>query len=325
MGKNEGERVKTLKTYEMFKKEYKYFQTPKCLPKCYNSSILEMKRRNKYNKFFKYTVEKLKNLWEYENNKRNEFVNKNGLYIPKSLLPQLANKAPFIQITPKNFEIESYPDKLLMENDKYINGIDSKVYYFEKVFADIVKKSQRNSSLDKKNNDILKLKNEMKNLKLQHEEEMMKILVPYKQEINKLIHSNNQIQEKFTQISNEKLSEKNDKLSKILKELENLQKEHSECPDIKTVNKKIEALKKRNTELAQQHIELKKTLNTRNKEFEELKSIENNRNIEDSENNKTELDAERINSLMKEALVNLKIKAEVPNDSTFFEHAFKAL
>ena len=70
IGKNEGERIKTLKSYEMFKKEYKYFQTPKCLPKCYSESIIEMNRRIKFKKFFNFAVEKLKSLIEYENKKR---------------------------------------------------------------------------------------------------------------------------------------------------------------------------------------------------------------------------------------------------------------
>lgn len=62
IGKNEGERIKTLKMYEMFKKEYKYFQTPKNLPKCYKESIIEVKRRMKYKRFLDYTLEKLKAL-----------------------------------------------------------------------------------------------------------------------------------------------------------------------------------------------------------------------------------------------------------------------
>lgn len=144
IGKNEGERIKTLKTYEMFKKEYKYFQTPKCLPKCYEESILEMKRREKYNRFFKYNLEKLKAIWEYENKKRDEFLNRNGLYIPKRLLPQLGKKAPFFNISLKEFDTEECPQGILGEQDKLINGIESKVYYFEKVYADIVRKIKKN-------------------------------------------------------------------------------------------------------------------------------------------------------------------------------------
>lgn len=124
IGKNEGERIKTLKTYEMFKKEYKFFQTPKYLPKCYNESIFEMKRRIKFRKFIKYAVDKLRSLCEYENKKRDDFLKKNGLYIPKSMLPQLGDQAPMLKCFPKEMEAEEYPDNLLTDHDKKINGID---------------------------------------------------------------------------------------------------------------------------------------------------------------------------------------------------------
>ncbi len=103
-----------------------------------------MKRRDKYNIFFKYTLEKLKQIWEYENKKRDEFLNRNGLYIPKSFLPQLGNKAPFFRLSQKDFEQDDCPEGFITEQDKYINGIDSKVYYFEKVYSDLVKKIKKN-------------------------------------------------------------------------------------------------------------------------------------------------------------------------------------
>jgi len=95
--KNEGERVKTLKSYEIFKREYRFFQTPKFLPRCYHESIYEIKRRIKFKKFLSYSLEKLRTLCEFENTKRRTFIDRNGLYMPKDLIPQLSFQAPFIK------------------------------------------------------------------------------------------------------------------------------------------------------------------------------------------------------------------------------------
>jgi len=305
LGKNEGERIKTLKTYEMFKKEYKYFQTPKCLPKCYEQSIIEMKRRNKYNRFLKYTIQKLKALWEYENNKRDEFLTKNGLYIPKSLMPQLGNKAPFLKLISQDIDDNEYPDKLLTENDKFVNGIDSKVYYFEKVFADISKSIKKGPSQERRNIEVSKLKAEIKNIKEQHESEIIDLLKPYKQEINDLMTQIKEFDKKVEDTSI--IQVEKEKLDEVTKELDKLKKEHEECSINKEISLKLETLKRRNADLAHKQDTLLKENSVKSKELKE-----------------NSVSIEHINSLMKEAMVKLNINVEVPEDASFFENAFKA-
>lgn len=274
----------------MFKKEYKYFQTPKCLPKCYNESIIEMKRRIKFKKFFNFAVDKLKSLIEYENKKRDEFLKKNGLYIPKSMIPQLGNKAPFIKLVPKELYSEEYPEELLSDTDKLINGVDCKVYYFEKVFSDILKKVKGVDTKAKTDNDSSSLKEEIRTLKEQHEQEMMKLLEPYKQEISALMTDK--------KLTEDKIKEFEDAKSK----LEEIESEHSKC---ELLNQKIDTLKRRNKELAeQQDSKVRDYASTNERHEATLKSI---------------------NELTKEAVIKLGIKVSITDDDRFFEDAFKQI
>lgn len=274
----------------MFKKEYKYFQTPKCLPKCYNESIIEMKRRIKFKKFFNFAVDKLKSLIEYENKKRDEFLKKNGLYIPKSMIPQLGNKAPFIKLVPKELYSEEYPEELLSDTDKLINGVDCKVYYFEKVFSDILKKVKGVDTKAKTDHDSSSLKEEIRTLKEQHEQEMMKLLEPYKQEISALMTDK--------KLTEDKIKEFEDAKSK----LEEIESEHSKC---ELLNQKIDTLKRRNKELAeQQDSKVRDYASTNERHEATLKSI---------------------NELTKEAVIKLGIKVSITDDDRFFEDAFKQI
>lgn len=274
----------------MFKKEYKYFQTPKCLPKCYNESIIEMKRRIKFKKFFNFAVDKLKSLIEYENKKRDEFLKKNGLYIPKSMIPQLGNKAPLIKLIPKEIYSEEYPDELLSDADKFINGVDCKVYYFEKVFSDILKKVKVNDTKSKADIDSGSIKEDIKKLKEQHEQEMINLLEPYKQEISTLMTDKKLIEDKIKDLENAK------------SKLEELETEHSKCD---LLSQKIDTLKRRNKELAeQQDSKIRDYASTNDKHETTLKSI---------------------NELTKEAVLKLGIKVSITEDDRFFEDAFKQI
>jgi DNA-binding transcriptional MerR regulator len=237
LGKNEGERIKTLKMYEMFKKEYKFFQTPKQLPKCYNESILEMKRRIKFQKFMGYALGKLRSLCEYENKKRDEFLEKNGLYMSKEMIPQLGNKAPLIKWLPNEFSSDEYPESLLTENDKKIAGIDCEVYYFQKVFSDMVKNCEftiasSNKLLDREVEEYRKKIKEMKN---QHEADLIKLLEPYKQETQSLTQEKNQIHTLLDEIKSS--------YEKLQKEANLFKEQHQECGDFKVLQERFEALK----------------------------------------------------------------------------------
>ncbi|CAI2360852.1 unnamed protein product [Moneuplotes crassus] len=303
IGINEGERIKTLKNYEGFKKEYKYFQIPKCLPKCYNESIMEIKRRDKYNKFFKYILDKLKAIWEYENKKRDQFLNKNGLYIPKRLLPQLGNKAPFFRMNIKEIDLDECPQGLILEQDKYINGVDSKVYYFEKVFADLMKKMEKSSKhLNPKtpylSSEVAKLKAEIKAINASHEKDLLKITKPYKEEICNLTVELQELKQKDQE-----------RTQNVLKDAE----------------QKIIALKTQNADLSNQHMELKNQLSLQIQEKSQILQKNEIMKLEIEQLNTTKIDTERLNQLMSEAITNLKIPVELPADETFFESGFKQL
>ena len=145
--KNEEERIKTLKMYEMFKRELIVFQIPNKLPKCYYESIAEIKRRVRFKKFFTLIIDKLKSVCDYENEKRKVFIEKNGLYIPKSMFPELSNQAPTIRVFPKELSKDEFPDTILDKNDKFINGVDSNLFYFQNLFSDMIQ------SIDTKESD----------------------------------------------------------------------------------------------------------------------------------------------------------------------------
>jgi DNA repair exonuclease SbcCD ATPase subunit len=223
-------------------------------------------------------------------NKRDEFLKKNGLYIPKSMIPQLGNKAPYIKLVPKEIYSEEYPDELLSENDKVINGVDCKVYYFEKIFSDILKKVKGIDSKARGDNDGIRLKAEIKKLKELHEEEMINLLEPYKQEISSLVTDKKQIDDKIKD------------LEQAHSEHQDLQTEHSKCD---LLSQKIETLKRRNKELADQSDSKLRDYATKNQQHETtLKSI---------------------NELTKDAVIKLGIKVSVTEDDRFFEDAFKQI
>mmetsp|Transcript_17764 Transcript_17764/g.15683 ORF Transcript_17764/g.15683 Transcript_17764/m.15683 type:complete len:132 (+) Transcript_17764:624-1019(+) len=115
-------------------------------------------------------------------NKRDDFVNKNGLYIPKDLLPQLGDKASLLKMVDK--AQDQREEKMLQDADRYINGIDSNVYYFEKVFQDITKNIIKDNG---RSMEVNKLKNEARVVRDQHEKEIIKLLNPYKDEIQNLV------------------------------------------------------------------------------------------------------------------------------------------
>jgi len=297
IGKNEGERIKTLKMFEMFKKEYKYFQTPKQLPKWYSESILEMKRRAKFKKFMTYTLDKLKALCQYENKKRDEFLEKNGLYMSKEMIPQLSHKAPLLKCVPKEFSSEEYPDGLLSENEK-IAGVDCKTYYFHKVFSDIFK-NESNQIIEREKKLLKELdeqKHSIRQIKDQHENEIIQLLAPYKSETRTLLERNN--------VANSTIETMQAQISKFDEDSANI-KNASAVEESNSQQQKIDALKKRNKELAEE-------------QDSKLRSyIHKNESLEQT--------IEGVNQRMKEALVRLNLNVDVGDDARFFESAFKEL
>ena len=62
---------------------------PSILPKAYEASLSEMKRRTAFRKGLDFQVGKLKKVIEIEKEKRNYFVNAHVQYLPSHFWPQL--------------------------------------------------------------------------------------------------------------------------------------------------------------------------------------------------------------------------------------------
>lgn len=158
--------------------------------------------------------------------------------------------------------------------------------------------------------EIQEYKHTIKELKQQHETEMLSLLEPYKQEISKLMTENRDKGDRITKLEKdyEKLQKEQDKGkadNSIKEELEKLKTEHAKCADSETLIKKNSALKERNKALAEEQDNKVREYITKNSQLQET------------------LDG--INERMREALIKLNINVDVYEDSRFFEYAFKEL
>ena len=93
----------------------------------------------------------------------------------------------------------------MSESDKLVNGVDSKIYYFQKVFADIIKLSDESSNkpkpkqdfgdVDVSSSDEINTMREMyetkiKDINVQHENLVTETLKTYKGEVHRLMQDN---------------------------------------------------------------------------------------------------------------------------------------
>lgn len=60
------------------------------------------------------------------------------MYIPKSLFQELRNQAPSVRVFPKELEKDEFPEAILDKSDRFINGIDSNLFYFQNLFSDMI-------------------------------------------------------------------------------------------------------------------------------------------------------------------------------------------
>lgn len=224
------------------------------------------------------------------------------------MIPQLGNKAPFLKCFPRESEKGEYPDTLLTESDKKINGVDSKIYYFEKVFTDILKNIDHQGLVkNSSSKDIEEYKDAIKQLKEQHESEIIRMLEPYKQEIPRIMEEKQEVQEKLKKVQQEfdDLKIEAEHVQKLRQELDSIKSEHDRCSNSDLLSQKIDALKKRNKELAAEQDNKLRQYMSQNEQHEDTLN--------------------RLNQRMKDALQKLNINIDVYDDKRFFEHAFKEL
>ena len=62
------------------------------LPQAYDNALKELKRRENFNVFFTYLSERLKIVAQDERSQRVAFNQKFGIYLPRSLLPELTSE-----------------------------------------------------------------------------------------------------------------------------------------------------------------------------------------------------------------------------------------
>ena len=169
----------------------------------------------KFKKFLTYTLEKLRSLCKYENNRRDSFIRRNGLYMPKDLIPELSHKAPFLKLIPKELNKELNCDEILTENDKKINNIDSNIYYFQKVFSDILKQVDIKPSDENVDSNLqMMYEDKIKQLNDQHEDLITNTLDTYKQEVNRLMSYGNNLEQKVQQM-NDQIDTKDKNIHKL--------------------------------------------------------------------------------------------------------------
>lgn len=288
IGKNEGERIKTLKLYEMFKKEYKLLQAPKHLPKSHTDTAFEVKRRIKYKRFLGFALDKLKFLCEHESKRRDDTKNH-----------------------PRQADREDHPDNLFTDNDWKVDGVDCKVFYFKKMMTELQKACNISIGFDKKasSKDLQEYQDTIRSLKEQHEAEIIHLLEPYKQEIRSIMEEKKSLEDRLAKMQEEHEDLKNQgmpaEIDSLKSQLEELKAEHAKCASNDLLLQKIDALRDRNTELAKERDNKLREYHNKNLKLQET--------------------IDGINNRMKEALVKLELDVDVYEDSRFFEHAFKEL
>ncbi|CDW84161.1 UNKNOWN [Stylonychia lemnae] len=106
-------RTKVIKKLKEFNSQNPFLLLPKKLPESYNLSLEELERRKTFNIFLAYICEKLRAFSQQERDRRQNFNQANGIYLPKSLLPQIADPMPdFTFVMPSNFNLEMHSDDL---------------------------------------------------------------------------------------------------------------------------------------------------------------------------------------------------------------------
>ena len=75
-----------------------FLNLPKKLPESFGIANTEVQKRASFNTYFFYFCEKLKNVCKEERDRRMNFNQKYGVYIPQSLIPELSDLMPDFQV-----------------------------------------------------------------------------------------------------------------------------------------------------------------------------------------------------------------------------------
>eukprot|EP00347_Sterkiella_histriomuscorum_P022321 403330894 len=106
MTKLMSKKKKITRILKAMQKKIPQLQIPEKLPEAYNFSLKEMERRQQFNTFFYYTCEKIRQVSVQERDRRSQFNNKYGIYLPQNLVPKIQDYMPdFTYVLPNSFKI----------------------------------------------------------------------------------------------------------------------------------------------------------------------------------------------------------------------------
>ena len=94
---------------QKLRKDFSYLRKPSILPRAYEQSLSEMKRRTIFRKGLDNYVNKLKKIIETEKDKRNSFINNQVQYLPSHFWPQLKEPTPTLSLQGQPYELK-FPD-----------------------------------------------------------------------------------------------------------------------------------------------------------------------------------------------------------------------
>jgi len=83
---------------QKLRKDFSYLRKPSILPRAYEHSLAEMKRRTIFRKGLDNYVNKLKKIIDTEKDKRNAFINNQVQYLPSHFWPQLKELTPVLSL-----------------------------------------------------------------------------------------------------------------------------------------------------------------------------------------------------------------------------------
>ena len=87
-------------------KDFTYLKNPILLPRAYEQSLLEVRRRKRFRKVLDEEYKKLKSYIETEKQARSLFMNEYGKVLPSEFIPQLRDPTPTLSLEGPNKDYE---------------------------------------------------------------------------------------------------------------------------------------------------------------------------------------------------------------------------
>ena len=110
-------------------KDFNYLKNPALLPKAYEQSLLEIKRRRRYRKNLDEDIQRLTQAIKDEDNLRQQFMNEYGKVLPSEFIPQFRDKIMSLKLegASKEYELPEIEDFDDEGNDRVLaSGAGSK-------------------------------------------------------------------------------------------------------------------------------------------------------------------------------------------------------